>query len=84
MKLNRAIAAIAGFESGIITRRRICQWPPPSTLMASVSSLGMVMKNWRSRKIENASPKKLGMMRGLSVPMNWIPVQSWYCFENRM
>ena len=44
----------------------------------------MVMKNCRSRKIEKASPKKFGMMSGLSVPMNWIPVQSWYCFDHRM
>ena len=36
------------------------------------------MKNWRSRKIENASPKKFGMMSGLSVPMNWMPAsRSW-------
>ncbi len=84
MKLNSATAAMAGLASGIITRRRICQWPPPSTRTASVSSLGIVMKNWRSRKIEKASPKKLGMISGLSVPMNWIPVQSWYCFDHRM
>ena len=58
--------------------------PPPSTRTASVSSLGIVRKNWRSRKIENASPKKLGMMSGFSVPMNWIPVQSWNCLAHRM
>ena len=46
--------------------------------------LGMVMKNWRSRKIEKASPKKLGMISGLSVPMNWIPVHSWNCLAHRM
>jgi hypothetical protein len=42
------------------------------------------MKNWRSRKIEKASPKKPGMIRGLSVPMYWMCVQSWYCFDHRM
>ena len=42
------------------------------------------MKNWRSRKIEKASPKKLGMISGFSVPMNWIPVHSWNCLANRM
>ena len=26
------------------------------------------MKNWRSRKIENASPNQLGMISGASVP----------------
>ena len=77
MKLNSATAAMAGLASGIITRRRICQWPPPSTRTASHSSFGIVMKNWRSRKIEKASPKKLGMISGFRVPMNWIPVKSW-------
>ena len=30
--------------------------------------LGMVRKNWRSRKIVNASPNQLGMISGHSVP----------------
>ena len=68
----------------MITRRRIWKCPPPSTRTASVSSLGIVRKNWRSRKIEKASPKKLGMMSGFSVPMNWMPVQSWNCLAHRM
>ena len=70
MKLNSATAAIAGLASGTTTRIRIWNSPAPSTRMASVSSLGMVMKNWRNRKIENASPKKLGMISGFSVPTN--------------
>ena len=84
MKLNSATATMAGLASGMITRQRICRCPPPSTRIASVSSCGMVRKNWRSRKIEKASPKKLGMIRGLSVPMNWIPVHSWNCLAHRM
>jgi hypothetical protein len=84
MKLNSATATIAGLASGMITRQRTCRCPPPSTRMASVSSLGIVRKNCRSRKIEKASPKKLGMIRGLSVPMNWIPVHSWNCLAHRM
>ena len=46
----------------------ICNSPAPSTRAASDSSSGIVRKNWRSRKIENASPKKLGTISGLSVP----------------
>ena len=84
MKLNSATATIAGLASGTITFHRICSSLAPSTRIASDSSLGMVMKNWRSRKIEKASPKKLGMIRGLSVPMNWIPVHSWNCLAHRM
>ena len=38
----------------------------------------MVMKNWRSRKIENASPKKVGTISGFSVPIHSIPVQPVY------
>ena len=33
----------------------------------------MVRKNWRSRKIENASPNQFGMITGQSVPMKLKP-----------
>ena len=34
----------------------------------------MVRKNWRSRKIENASPSQAGMISGQSDPTNWKPI----------
>ena len=33
-------------------------------MAASSSSIGMVMKNWRSRKVPNAEPKKTGHDQG--------------------
>ena len=59
---------MAGMASGTITRVRIWNSLPPSTRAASDSSSGIVMKNCRRRKIEKASPKKLGMIRGLNDP----------------
>ena len=32
------------------------------------------MKNWRSRKIEKASPSHAGMISGQSDPMKWNPI----------
>ena len=55
--------------SGTITRSRIWSSLAPSTLAASDSSWGMVRKNWRSRKMVNASPKNNGMISGLSDPI---------------
>ena len=40
--------------------------PQPSTRAASRYSSGIVRKNWRSRKIENASPNQFGMISGPS------------------
>ena len=42
--------------------------PQPSTRAASRYSSGIVRKNCRSRKIENASPNQFGMISGQSVP----------------
>ena len=39
--------------------------------------VGIVRKNWRSRKIENASPNQFGMISGLRFPMKCSPVTSW-------
>jgi hypothetical protein len=47
---------------------RIRNSPQPSTRAASRYSSGIVRKNWRSRKMENASPSQLGMITGQSVP----------------
>ena len=60
--------AIAGFASRTTTVVRMRSSPHPSTRAASRYSCGIVMKNWRSRKIENASPKKAGTISGSSVP----------------
>ena len=40
--------------------------PQPSTRAASRYSSGIVRKNWRSRKIANASPNQFGMISGQS------------------
>ena len=45
--------------------------PQPSTLAASMYSFGIVSRNCRSRKIENASPNAIGMISGHSVPDRW-------------
>ena len=45
--------------------------PQPSTLAASTYSDGIVSRNCRSRKIENASPNASGMISGHSVPERW-------------
>ena len=63
-----ATAAIAGFASRQTTVVRIRSSPQPSTRAASRYSSGIVRKNWRSRKIANASPKKFGMISGQSEP----------------
>ena len=49
----------------------ICSSLAPSTRAASASSSGIVRKNCRSRKIENASPKKAGTISGLNDPTQW-------------
>ena len=60
--------AIAGFASRVTTVTRMRSSPQPSTRAASRYSSGIVKKNWRSRKIENASPNQFGRMTGQSVP----------------
>ena len=47
----------------------ICSSLAPSTRAASTSSPGIVRKNCRNRKIENASPKNAGTISGLSEPI---------------
>ena len=68
--MKSATAAIAGFASGTITRVMICHSLAPSTRAASESSSGIDMKNCRSRKIEKASPKKLGTISGVRCPIH--------------
>ena len=43
---------------------KICHSLAPSIVAASDSSKGMLRKNWRSRKMLNALPKKAGTQRG--------------------
>ena len=62
-----ATAAIAGFARRTTTRVRMRTSPQPSTRAASRYSSGIVRKNWRSRKIEKASPNQFGMISGASV-----------------
>ena len=57
---NRATAAMAGLASRTTTVVRIRTSPQPSTRAASRYSSGIVRKNWRSRKIEKASPNQVG------------------------
>src|SRR5216683_246281 len=49
----RPTVSSAGVDSGTTTRDRYVKWLAPSSWLASQSSLGMLRKNWRSRKIEN-------------------------------
>ncbi len=60
---------MAGLAIGRTTRSRVRRSPQPSIRAASMYSLGMVSRNWRSRKMENASPKAIGMMSGQSEPL---------------
>ena len=53
---------MAGLARRRTTVSRMRSSPQPSTRAASEYSSGMVRKNWRSRKIENASPNQLGMI----------------------
>ena len=52
------MAARAGFTCGSMMRHQVPSGPLPSILAASSSSLGIDMKNWRSRKMLNAEPEK--------------------------
>src|SRR5690349_15670862 len=54
-----------------MTRVMICHSFAPSTRAASARSSGIDRKNCRSKKIENASPKKLGTINGLSDGTQW-------------
>ena len=62
---------MAGFAVFTTTCHMICSSLAPSTRAASTSSCGIVRKNCRNRKIENASPKNAGMISGLSEPIQW-------------
>src|SRR5690242_19361606 len=59
---------MAGLAIGRMTRTSARKSPQPSTLAASTYSLGMVSRNCRSRKIENASVNAIGMISGHRVP----------------
>src|ERR1700675_3970262 len=75
---KRATAVMAGLARGTITL--IITWNSlaPSTLAASDSSCGIVKKNWRSKKIVNASPKKVGTIKGFNGPIQWIRTKIAY------
>src|SRR5580765_2838888 len=65
MNWKSATTASAGLASGKITLVKIAHSFAPSSLAASDSSCGIVMKNCRSRKIKYTSPKKDGTISGL-------------------
>ena len=54
--------AIAGTESGKKIRHRIVQRLAPSMIAASSRSLGMLLKNWRKKKVP-AAVKIQGMIK---------------------
>src|SRR6478752_6666189 len=68
-KVNSATTESAGRDRGKITRQKMANSLQPSMRAASESSLGMVRKNWRKRKILNAPPKNDGTQSGKSVPI---------------
>src|SRR5215217_2224545 len=63
-KVITATVASTGVESGSTTCVKICHSFAPSTRAASESSGGMVLKNWRSRKISKALAKNEGTISG--------------------
>src|SRR5579885_1808586 len=67
MNENSATVASAGTESGMTIRHQIPSEEQPSRRAASSSSIGSVMKNCRSRKMQKALPNRDGTIRGLSV-----------------
>ena len=69
MKLKTKIATIirAGLDSGRMIRQKTPQLEQPSIRAASSRSVGMLKKNWRSRKVKNGPPKKFGTIRGRNV-----------------
>ena len=70
------VPAIAGFATFTTTCHMIWNSFAPSTRAASTSSLGMVRKNCRRRKIENASPRNAGTIKGLRDPIHPICLKS--------
>jgi hypothetical protein len=50
-------------------RQKMASSLQPSMRAASDSSLGMVRKNWRSKKMLKAPPKNAGTHNGSSVPI---------------
>ena len=68
--MNSPAAAIPGRAIGTITRSSTAHSLQPSMRAASAYSFGMVRKNCRNRKIENASPSRFGRMSGQSVPVS--------------
>ena len=68
MKVKIAVVAIAGPISGTISLLKICQWPQPSIVAASSSSLGMPRMNWTIKNTKNASvARNLGKISGTNV-----------------
>ncbi len=67
--MNMLVAAIPGLAIGTTMRSSVRHSPQPSTFAESMYSCGMVRKNWRSRKMLKASPRRFGRMSGHSVPV---------------
>ena len=59
-----------GRAIGTTTRSSTCHSPQPSIRAASTTESGMVSRNWRSRKMLNASPASIGRISGHSVPVS--------------
>src|SRR5919202_5676110 len=64
MKAKIATVPSAGLDSGKMMFQKTRKLDAPSMLEASSSSLGMLMKNWRSRKIKKGQPNQAGTMSG--------------------
>ena len=68
MKVNSATTARAGLASGMMTSTKVRSSLAPSIFAASESSMGMVRKNCRRRKMEKALAKNAGTQSGRNVP----------------
>src|SRR5216684_8833929 len=69
-KAKISAVATAGIASGRMTRQKIHQLDAPSIWAASSYSWGMVMKNWRIKKMVNAPPpaaNQYGTINGRNV-----------------
>ena len=63
---------MAVLQLGTMMLVRIFRRLAPSIKADSSSSKGMVMMNWRMKKMPKAPPKKLGTIKGLSVLIQWM------------
>src|SRR5688572_27324680 len=78
MNASTATVAKAGFDRGKKMRQKIPKVEAPSRRAASSSSFGIVIKNWRSRKIKKGQPNQAGIISGANELLQPIELKSTY------